>query len=236
MSNLDAINAKIAEAREAAAQIQTPAAVNSNVPAVATPVTGGKPVSMREMVAEAGVRADHFLKVDKPGFLIGKDTKNYQEEIEVEFRLSAPKAYWGIRFGNPAKYLKSYDRQVDARTKKAWSSVIAECTAADPKCTGDYPALELAFTLRQDIVSAKDGTVLASAGQTLGWNSSITNWALWTAFIEPYFTLMDSGVLPENALVRGKIIHEQRTKDGNTWGLLNFKDFLVVEDQTAQAA
>ena len=236
-NNIDNINSMIAQAREAAATAaaQVPAAVNSNLPATAAPVTGGRPVSMREMVAEAGVRADHFMKVSPAGFLIGKDTKSFQDELEVEFRLNAAKPYWGLRFGNPAKYLKSYDRMVDARTKKSWATVIAECTAADPRCTGDYPALELAFTLCQDVL-AKDGSKLAEKGQTVGWNSSITNWALWTQFIEPYFNLIDAGIITDNTLVRGKVIHTQRTKDGNTWGLLDFADFQVVEDQAAQAA
>lgn len=235
-TQIDAINAAVAAARAAAGQAVAPlAAANSNVPAVAQAPVGGRPVSMREMVQEAGVRADHFLKVDKPGFLVGKDTKTYLEEIEVEFRLDAAKAYWGIRFGNPAKYLKSYDRLLDSRTKKSWAQCIAEAAQADPRCTGDYPAVELAMVSVKEIKS-KSGETLVEPGQTLGWNSSITNWSLWTSFIEPYFNLMDAGVVPSNALVRGKIFHNQKTANGNTWGLVSFQDFQVVADAQAAAA
>lgn len=188
---------------------------------------------MREMVAEAGIRPDYFLKVNEFGLLIGKDTKNLLEEVEVEFRLSAPKPYYSVRFGNPAKYLKSYDRVVETRSKKPWSQCIAEAMAADPRCTGDYASLDLLMTSTTAIKSRDEKVVLCEAGQTLGWACSITNWALWAAFIEPYYKLMDDGYISPDALVRGKLVHTPRSSNGNNWGLIDFKDFTIVEEGQA---
>lgn len=232
---LDAINAALAAARNAAA-VQVPATVaaNNNV-AVATPaVAAGRPVSMREMLQESGMAIDKYLKLDKAGFAIGEDLKNFIDEIEVEFRFSDAKVFYSCRYGNPAKYSKSFDRIVDAKTKKPWSQVLSEAQAADPKCTGDYRALDLPFTVLTDVKNAKGDTVLFEAGKKLGWTSSVTNWKYWQEFATPFYALMDAGVISEDVTLRGKIVHKQETRNGNTWGLLTFVDFVVSSVEPAE--
>lgn len=219
---ISAIKEALDAARLAAQSIVQPAANALAVPtqgAVAVLPQGGRAVSMREMVQETGVRSDAFLKVTPAGFTVGKDTKTFFDEIEVEFRVNTAKAFYGLRYGNPAKYEKSFDRILDSRTKRPWADRIAEGQRIDPRCTGDYPAVEVSMTSIKQL-DAKGGGLLLEAGKTLSWTSSITNWSEWVKFIEPIYVLQDAGLLANNVLVRGKIVHDQRTKEGNTWGIL----------------
>lgn len=233
-AQVDAINAALSAAKLAAANA-TPVAAGG-VPAVQTVGSpsapalgqGGAPVSMRTMVAEAGMRPDAYLKVTPAGFNVGKDTKTFFDEIAVEFRLDNAKPFYGLRFGNPAKYLRSYDRQVETKSRKLWATCVAEATQLDPRCTGDYPAVDLLMTVTEAI-NAKGGDLLLDVGKTLGWTSSVTNWGGWAAFIEPIYTLIDLGIIRPDAMIRGKIKHDQRSGNGNTWGLVTFDDLSVAD-------
>lgn len=226
------INEAIEAARKAASEVVNTAVTPAAPTAVAT-AAPTRPVSMREMVQETGVRADAYLKVTPAGFQIGKDIKTYLDEIPVEFKLSSAKPFYGLRYGNPARYERSYDRQYNAKTKQPWADTVAMGTRLDPRCTGDYPAIDLAFTVLEDI-KAKDGSVLLAAGKTLLWTSSITNWAEWSSFVEPIYTLQDAGVIPGDPLMRGKIVHAQKSKDSNTWGAVTLQCDVAAE--VAQAA
>lgn len=230
-SQVDAINAALATARAAAAQAapataQVPAVANASAPTAVA--QAGPPVSMRQMVTEAGIRPDAYLKVTPFGFNVGKDTKTVFDELPVEFRITQAKPFYGLRYGNPAKYLKSYDRKVESKSRRDWATVTAEASAADPRCTGDYPALDLLMTATADI-KAKDGSILLEKGKTLGWTSSITNWTEWASFIEPIYQLIDLNIVPPDTLVAGKIKHLQRSGNGNTWGLVSFEDIQVAD-------
>lgn len=227
-----AINAALAQAKAAAAAAapaapaQLPAVANQNAaPAVVQP---GPRVNMRQMVAEAGMRPDAYLKVDKAGFLVGKDTKSFLEEIEVEFRLTNAVAFYGLRFGNPAKYLRSYDRLVEVKSRKSWEACITQAAQQDSRCTGDYAAVDLLMTATADI-KGKGDALLLEKGKTLGWTSSITAWGNWVAFVQPIYDLIDAGIIPNDVMIRGKIKHEQREGNGNLWGVVNFSDLHVAD-------
>lgn len=243
---LAALNAALGQARAAAENAVPPTAGVPAVGGAATPgtnvvsmpVSPGRAVSMREMVAESGMGVKTYLKVDKPGFTIGSDTSVYHKEIEVEFRLSEAKAFYGVRFGNPAKYLRSFDRLVETRSKRPWADVVAEAQRLDPRCRGDYRGVDIPFAVMRDIADAS-GKVLIETGEKLGFTSSITNWQDWVNFITPYFNLMDAGQLSEDALVRGKIVHAQRKDANNVWGAVTFVDFAIIDNgigDQAQAA
>lgn len=234
-SNMEAINAALAAARQAAASSVNAVPATTTQASTPAPVVATRPVSMREMVQESGMRPDAYLKVTAAGFNVGKDTKTFFEELPVEFRIGAAKPFYGLRYGNPAKYERSYDRQYNARSKKDWSACVAEAARLDPRCTGDYPAVDLLMVVTEDI-KGKDGSVLLEKGKTLGWTSSVTNWGEWVAFIEPIYALQDAGIIVGDPMVRGKIVHAQKSKEGNTWGAVNFDCPLVAEDQAAEAA
>lgn len=241
-STTDQINASIAAARAAASQTvaQLPGAANGN--AIGATVqqlpTGGRPIGMREMVAETGAKPDHYLKVNSDaGFKIGKDAKSFFEEILVEFKLNAGRPFYGLRFGAfpNTTYLRSFDRQVESRSKTPWATKVAQAGSLDPTCTGDYPALDLNMVCVNEL-KAKDGSVLVKAGETIGWTSAITNWSEWVEFIEPYYHLMDAGILASDAKVRGTIKHDLREKGANSWGVLTFADDFSIVDEEAQVA
>lgn len=221
VTELDAILAKAKEA----AQAVVPAPAASTAVATAAPITGGRPVTMMEMLQEGGVSVDAYLKVDKPGFTVGTDTETYHKSLDVEFRLSDAKPYYGLRFGNPAKYLRSYDRITEARTRKPWAQCQQEAAVIDPRCKGDYRAVDIPFTTLQAVNA---GNKEVEAGGRLGWSSSITNFKIFSDFVTPYYQRIAAGELSEDIVLRGKIVHKQQRADGNTWGLLTFEDFSVV--------
>jgi hypothetical protein len=240
MSNVSEINAAIAAAKAAAEQAPLPGstqmvAANNNAPTIVTP---GRPVKLGELIASAGMQVDAFLKVDKAGFLIGKDTNTFFDEVAVEFKLNSIKPFYGCRYGDPAKYLKSNDRITDARTKRSWAEAVAEAQRLDPRCTGDYPSADIPLTALVELKNKKGDAVLIKVGQTLGLTLSITNFAGFASFIGPYENLRDQGLMPDDVLLRGRLVHEQRTKGTNTWGLATFVDFLVVDPaaEESQAA
>lgn len=237
---LDQINAQIAAARGAAAQAapveqyqpQAPAVGQgyaAQAPAVAQ---GGRPVTLGELMSQGGLSVDKYLKVDKTGFLIGDDKKNPLEEITVEFKLSDVVPFWGLRYGSsPAKYLRSFDRQLEARSKKPWAQCVAEAQQADSRCRGDYASCDIPFVVIGDIVAEKGdnkGKNLISDGQTLGLTLSITNFKDFKSFIKPYNDLKDAGVLPADLRLRGKLVHASREGGGNDYGAATFVDFLAV--------
>lgn len=217
------LNDMLEQAKAAAAAV-VPASTQTTAVAAAAPA---RPVSMMEMLAEGGMSVKAYLKVDKPGFTVGSDTSVYHKEFEVEFRIGDAKPYYGIRFGNPAKYLRSYDRVTESRTRRPWADALAEAQRLDPKCKGDYRSVELPFKVLNDIQDA-DKKVLVEAGEAIGWTSSITNWKPFEEFIKPYYVRIAAGELTEDTVLRGKITHKQQKDSNNVWGLLTFGDFAVV--------
>jgi hypothetical protein len=232
-SNLDNIRAALAEAKANAGAV-VPA--NTSVPTTTTAAAPGRPVSTREILAQGGtIQVKAFLKVDRVAFLIGKDDTLFKE-FDVEFRFSEVEAFFGLRYGQqPAKYERSKDRQVNARNGRAWADCIAEAQRLDPRCRGDYPCVDIPFTVLKDIKSEKN-EVLVAKGERIGWTASITNFKDFKEFAKPFYDLMDAGVLAEDCLVRGKIKHEKRTGGDNAYGALTFLDFDVVDNGSVQEA
>jgi len=241
MSNVSAINEAIAQAKAAAAAAVAPAPANNVVafqaPAVAVAVVAtGRPIKLGELIAAAGMQVKAFLKVDKAGFAVGKDL-TFFDEIPVEFKLNSIKPFYGCRYGDPAKYLKSFDRITDSRTKRSWAEAVAEAQRMDARCTGDYPSADMPLTLRvADLLPKKGGEPLCKVGEALGLTLSITNFSAFASFIAPYENLRDAGLMPDDVLLRGKIVHQVMNRNGNTWGIATFVDFLVVDESVAEAA
>lgn len=239
MSNIDAINATVREARAAAEQAAgsaSPPAVHVSPANQNVSVAAGRPVSLGEMLASAGMQVKGFLKVSERGFQVGKDTTTYFDTLPVEFRISSIQPFYGVRFGNPAKYLKSLDRLTESRTKRSWADTVAEAQRLDARCTGDYASADIPVTLMEDAIAKDKKTVLFSAGDSLGLTLSITNFAGFAGFMKPYSGLVDKGVISSDTLLRGTLVAIQRTSGSNTWGLADFQDFNIVDEAQAAAA
>ena len=228
--SLDTIQAALKQARETA---------GAAVPAVATTtpaaVAPGRPVSMREALATgASMSVKAYLKVDRVAFLIGKDD-GLHKEFEVEFRFNEAQPFFGLRYGNPARYERSVDRVTNSRNGRSWADCVAEAQRMDSRCRGDYVSVDVPFTLVNDIMAADKKTVLIKTGEKIGWTASITNFKDFKEFAAPYYALMDQGLLSDDALVRGKIKHVKRTGGEADYGALTFVDFDVVDNGSKES-
>jgi hypothetical protein len=230
MTNLEKIKATLAEAR-ATAGAAMPAVANSNVPA--TSAAPGRAVTTRELLAQGGqMQVKMYLKVEKLAFLLSKDTSGALfKEFDVEFRLSEVMPFFGLRYGaSPAKYERSLDRQVNSRNGRSWADCIAEAQRLDPRCRGDYASVDIPFTMVKEVKGVLD------AGDKIGWTSSITNFKVFKDFVSPFYELIDAGAMSEDALVRGKIVHEKKKGGENEYGALTFVGFDVVSEEVQAAA
>jgi hypothetical protein len=243
---LASINAQIEAARLAAANAvqNAPATIAgpSGGAVVTQLVQPGRAISLGEALADTGMAVKAYLKIDKAGFMIGSDTKNFFDSIDVRFKLSDIMPFRGLRFGNPAQYLRSYDRLTESKTKKSWAQCIAEAQAKDDRCKGDYASADIPLIMVNDLVGTKgenkDKTLIAK-GERLGLTLAVTNWKGFSTFIKPYEDLRLQGALPEDLMLAGKLVHEQKDNGTNVWGLATFVDFQAVpdqEDEVAQAA
>lgn len=234
MSNLDKLKATLAEARQAASTAV--ATTTSTGGEVTTMVQPGRPVSVHEILSQGpAMTVKDYLKVDRVAFLIGKDESLFKE-FEVEFGFDEVKAFFGVRYGaQPARYERSYDRQVNARNGQAWHQTVADAQRIDPRCRGDYSGVDIPFTVLADI-KGEGGKVIVEKGEKIGWTSSITNFKDFKEFAKDYYELIAAGLLGPDARVRGKIKHVKRRGGDNDYGALTFEGFDVVDNGTLQSA
>lgn len=168
---------------------------------------------------------DAFLKVGPDGLRI--DNKNDLIEsvvVKIDTRESIGiTAFNGVRFGNPAQYLKTYDG-VTCTSGGTWIEAQNRARMVDPAIT-PYMGADLCMTLAEDAVNMR-GAVVSKAGIVLGHSTSITNRKNLTEFIKK---LDAQGLRGEVVLVR--ITSQDRTNPaGNRWGVLKFELLGSVEE------
>lgn len=223
---MDAINAAIAQAKNAAADVLPPAApapaLQTQTYAAPAPAAPAQKLSLMDVADAARPTVDHYLKVNASGILIGKDVKNPQDEIEVELVLTEAQFFWGVRENK--NYRRSIDRVTEEKTGAPWASVVAECRRLDTKCKGDYKAADIPMTLVNDVKTLKGDAVLAKAGAKVGYTTSITGFY-------PFEELVKNAVKAGQASIklRGKLKHDPKSKDSENWGIILFQDFVPVQ-------
>jgi len=237
MSNLNdtiatamaAAQALTQNAQNAAGAVVTTANTNTAVAPAGTP---GTPMSLEDSIN--GMAVDTFLKLKFEGIYVKEDATPFTE-LKVRLRGSDIAYHKAVRFGNPATYRRSYDGVREARSGKPWAEVVAQAMAADPKCTGDYDAYDLPFTLTADMVSMlKPGTVLVPAGAVVGYSTAITAGKATKAFIKN--VIMPLG---KHNLIEGVVKLDKKSTDKGKWGILDFGDITnwkLVTDDVQQAA
>ncbi len=215
-ATIDPVQAAIAAAQAAAQQMiaqqaaAVPAVANTNVPAPAP--TPGRPLTMDDMVG--GMAVDQWLGVKEHGFLLGKDKVLYDQPITVELDMTTAQPNFSIKFGNPAVYLRTYDRVTETRGG-SWADAVKRAQAVDPKAY-EYRSVDLPFLVTQPI--KKGNTVLIEAGQTLGYSTPTTGWSAWQAF---YADCARAGLTQARVLV--ELNFQKRTnKNGNMWGIVTY--------------
>lgn len=233
----DAVQAAIAAAREAAAALPAEAAPSTQTPGAMTApasaqsggaivAAGSAPaVTLDEIMQAGGMNVKGFIKVDKLGFIIGSDN-NPHDDIAVGLVLDEARPHYALRFtvGDKTTYRKSLNRQVDAASGRPWAQAIAEAQGLDPKCRGDYPAVDVPVVILTEIKNKKGDTVLAEPGDRFGITTSVTNFNLFRDFK----TAMTKMGVTNSEPIIGKIVHESKKSNGNTWGLCHWKDFAPV--------
>lgn len=226
---MDAINAAIAQAQQAAANTVPAAAQTGEViPAnqaqttAVAPVPPGKPLSMENLMS-GSISVDKWLKVKEFGLLIGDDKALHQNlivDIEMtEGRGFVPKL--SIKAGNPAQYWSTYDG-VTCDKGGSWHDALAKARTIDPKAR-DYRSIDLPMVLVEGVAGTDAGTVL-------GYSTSTTNWRFWEQF---YKDVSQAGLLGQ--VVRVKVGFKAMTNaNKNNWGVMTWELIGASADQDGE--
>ncbi|RWI48379.1 MAG: hypothetical protein EOR34_10755 [Mesorhizobium sp.] len=222
MNNID--NA-IAQATAAAANIpQDNAQQHAGGTAVAPAsqsagaVAVGRPLGLDDAMAGAVV-VDEWLKVNEHGLQIGAK-KPLLEEIKVRIDLSDVAYTEVVKYGNPATYRKTNDR-VMAQDGATWAQALSEARSVDPKAR-PYRSADINMELLDD-VKLKDETV--PAGTTLGHGFSTTGFKSFAKLVKQ---MTKDGADPANDTIEVTVGYLEQASNGNTWGILDFRDYKVV--------
>lgn len=168
-------------------------------------------------VSSYSLDVDAFVKVTEHGLEIkGKNglVESLRVSIDTSLRGLAP--FEGVRYGNPAVYLKSYDR-VKCATGGSWADALEKVRRIDGNIR-PYEGADIKMVALEDIKNMK-GEVVAAKGTLLGHSTSITNKANLVDF---FAAIKDAGLRDE--VVEVIISSERRTNNkGNAWGVLSFK-------------
>ncbi|MEI6557957.1 MAG: hypothetical protein WCO00_06085 [Rhodospirillaceae bacterium] len=168
----------VADAIRAASEAA--AALPAVIPQSSTEVAAVGPAPSMEAFMSSGVKADYYIQPEKTGYL-QLDKKGAFEEISAAIIISEIKAVAIARFGDPAKYYKTYNG-THAATGEAWGEVLRMGYATDPKFKGAYNAVELIFVNQKDIVIPKLDLNIPQ-GATLGYTTTSTTGRLVQSFI-----------------------------------------------------
>jgi len=214
MSETNAVDPIVAAMAAAAIQAQT--ALATQAQAVATPTTNavavmpqrGPALTMDDMTG--GITVDSWLKVKEFGFLIGKESKLYSKPIEVSIDMSACQPSFAVKFGNPAKYFKTYDRVMEA-SGGTWADAVARAQRAQPDVR-EYRSVDIPMT----VLSETDG--LLEVGSTLGYSTPTTGWAEWEKF---YRSCATRALTTSTVTAVLNFVAKKNTKN-NVWGIVTF--------------
>ncbi len=170
--------AETLRAAEAAAAA-LPAVVQGAGTAVAEAYPTGAVPSMDSFMS-SGNTADYYIQPEKNGYL-QIDHKGALEEIDASIIVSEIRAVSMIRYGNPAKYYKTYNG-THATTGESWGAILKMAHASDPKFRGDFPSVELIFVNQKEINFPKLDLIVPK-GATLGYTPTATTKRLAQSFI-----------------------------------------------------
>lgn len=238
MSNLDPVAAALAAAQQTAAatpaaSIGVSAADNGGTAVAVAPAQGGQVTTAQagtaltmESLMMGSMSVDGWLKPKEYGLQVG-DNPGLTTSIKVVLDMTEGLGFvskMAIKGGNPAQYAYTTDL-VNAVGGGSWNDAQARIRALDPKAS-PYRAVDLPFTLLEDVTVSPPGapagtnqTVVAKAGQRMGYTTSTTNWANWETF---YRECAAAGLIGKR--VELEIGSQRRTnKNNNVWGVMTFK-------------
>lgn len=217
-SNIEAALAAAAASAKAASTGADPSTAlvqnDANVPTV--PST--RP-SAADFMNNRSAGADVYLKVSQHGLNLGTNP-GLVEGFDATIELSKLRFCHQVRFGNPPKYLKTFDgkRTADG-SGQPWTVSLAQAKSVDPgKASDPYNTAEMVF-ITDDVVKDMKGKEVAKAGAKVGYTPPYTG----TQYL---FDLLDAVAAHngdiEKAKVRIKVGYEAKNRNGNNWGNVTF--------------
>lgn len=219
--------AKNSAAAVAAAPTTLPAVqAEAQVPATPAP---GRNFTMDDL-ASGTMNVDKWLKVKEHGLEI--DGKLITAKVPVVIDMPTVGLSRSVKFGNPARYLKTYNG-VTCTDGSSWAQAqeIARKAEADPKKHRPYPTADITMITLEE-VKAVDGSTVVPAGTRLGYTTSTTGFAYFKTL---YDEVKKLGLL--EAEIVALIGSEARTNPGHRWGVVTFEFVSRFEmDEVAEAA
>jgi hypothetical protein len=228
------VDAAIAAAQEKAENAEPVATTQAVAPAQPTAVAAapvGGPLTFDDLT-QGGMDVTDWLKVNEFGLTVGSHGDKLFKDAEFLIDTNNVQAVEVIKFGNPATYMKTYDR-ITCVSGGTWQEAMAKAAQVQPGVR-PYQSAELPLQVVSDI--EVDGTVVAQEGDLLGHSTSTTNFANLSSLMKE---LKEKGQSPipgerKGAIVKLKVSSEKRTNQRkNTWGVLAFELLEVVEPAEA---
>lgn len=164
-----------------------------------------------------GLAIDAWLKVSKFGMTIGEDATIFQT-LPVELHFAEVQYCFGVRYGNPAIYAKSFDHVFDTRGRP-WSEVLRLAREIDPD-TSDFPTADVPFVALGALRDRK-GDILVEPGDVLGHSISITGWKFFQRFLR---SAQRTGIDIHTGAVRLDLGFEGQSNQKGDWGVLTFSN------------
>jgi hypothetical protein len=172
------------------------------------------PLTVDDMLV-GGLAIDAWLKVSKFGITIGEDSTIF-DSVPVELNFSEVQYCFGVRYGNPAIYAKSFDHLTDTRGR-LWRDVLRLARHVDPE-VNEFPTADVPF-VSCGTLSDRKGQALIEPGDVLGHSISITGWKFFQRFLR---TAQRSGIDIRAGAVRLDLGFEAQSNDKGDWGVLTY--------------
>lgn len=215
MTALDPVAAALASVNQAAAQIgeqataqaaaAQQAAAATAVPAVANthalaPVQPGKRLSMDDALEMTGMAVEAYLNLTESAIQVGK--VGFHEKLVVGIDITEVQPFYGVSWGNPAKYGRSYDRVLTVGGG-SWAQTL-QAAAADPaKAGSEYISYEIPMTV-------------VEAGTVIGFSPSVTN-------AKDFKALVQQAKAQGLTRIKVELTHKLKTNTKGKWGSLIYK-------------
>lgn len=213
------------ERAAAAAQSASTEVVEAYVPQGTNMAVSFTKPSMAVVAATTGVipRNTPWLKVNEFGLYVGKNTKDFFDEIgPVEIDMTEDRGFMvkhTVKFGVPTQYLSTFDG-VNCDKGGSWADAVARAKMSDPSPKTDpFPAVDVIFTLTQDL---KCKAETFPAGTRVAYGTSKTAFNDWVDFYQAVSTAGRLGTV-----VRAMLKHREVKHNGQTWGVVTFE---LLED------
>lgn len=148
---------------------------------------------------------------------IGEDTTIFAA-LPVELHFAEVQYCFGLRFGNPAFYAKTFDHVTDARGL-AWREVLRQARQVDPEAS-EFPTADVPF-VSCGTLSDRKGDGLIQPGDVLGHSISITGWKFFQRFLR---SAQRTGIDIHSGAVQMDLGFEPQSNQKGDWGVLTYSN------------